>query len=154
MQPLNRVPQHYYHIRVPCAHPNSNLILPSFLFLQTRDSQSWIDSAFSCYMAWYLTSPSWILLWTHLHPDLHPYSTFSRPLTSVCSDVWLPLNNIWHCFVCACLIDILSHCLSYFSMLPVMFDIIMVANDSTFPQWLCLGSWPGTTLPAGTQVIA
>lgn len=40
--------------------------------------------------------------------------------------------------VCVCLIDNGSHYLSYFSMLPVMFNVIMAADDSTSPWWLCL----------------
>lgn len=104
----------------------------------------------------YLISPrpSWILLCAHLQPDLLPHFTFSSSPTSVYSDVRLSLNNIWYCFVCACLIDNGSHYLSYFSVLPVMFNMITAADDSTSPRWLCLGSWPRPPLPAGTQVIA
>ena len=62
----------------------------------------------------------------------------SLPPTSIYSDVWLSLNNRWYCFVCACLIDNGSHYPSYFSVLPVMFNVIMAADDSTSPWWLCL----------------
>lgn len=138
MQPLNRIPQRHYHIRIPSAPLNSNLILPSFLFFWTRDSQNWTNSTLWCHMpdiSWALLEFYCVLIYSLTSNPIFPSLA---PLTSIYSDVWLSLNNIWYCFVCVCLIDNGSHYLSYFSVLPVMFNVIMAADDSTSPWWLCL----------------